>query len=112
MKLSKKKAIELCRALWRSIARSGVYRKEDAPFWKTHYIDPDTIDLCCFCCEYMINQKDATCIVKGCIINWGTRFCTDDESPFSKWDTATTIKERKKWARVIANLPERKLTRS
>lgn len=108
MKLTRKKAIELFRKHWRSIARdkenNGKYTK-----WFEAYISKHgDINGSCFLCEYDKQQHYKYCN-KTCIIQWPNCYhCLDNRSLFSKWERAKIHDKAKEIARLISELPERK----
>ena len=102
MKLTRRKAIELFREHWRWAGKTGKYKKE-WPGLHGEYIEND-----CFLCEYDNQHKGSYCC-NTCLIIWPSEdgSCEGSGSPYDKWGAATTPRTRKKWAKVIAELPER-----
>ena len=95
MQMTKKKAIEMHREMWRELAKSGDAVKEDLG-----------ITLNCWLCEYDNQNCDR------CLLEWpqlkGFSFglCPCARSYFAAWDNCKGIKTRKSLARKIANLKE------
>jgi len=90
MKLSRKKAIELCIELWEWLAKTGK-RKENWPEWKKY---GDILNDCWFC-VYVIQHK------KGC--NYCPLHCFEGcfGTYYGKWDIAKTPRTRKKYAKLF-----------
>lgn len=117
--LTKEKAIELHRLLWNYIAdeseRTGTMILKSDAF--EHFEWPNVKALC-WCCKYC----DFKC--SKCPIEWPQESCVNEDSPFNKWRNAKEriymcsaddevryqkyLKLYIKYAREIANLPERK----
>ena len=116
MRLSKKRAIKLFREHWKWLAETGSNRKDDWPGWD---FDDDYIEHCCFLCEYAKGRSDHDC--RKCPIDWGVNYEIEDGSGqcsyadndtwnyYGKWDRARTVKTRKKYAKIISELPELEL---
>lgn len=126
--MTKQEAIENHRKMWNWIAdetlkQGRIVRKREYldrfynDEYNTEYIIGD-----CFCCQYdyeqsmnqIINVKNRNC--KYCPINFGegnieTSCINGDDSPYRKWLIAFKrqhlIEEAAKYAREIAELPER-----
>ena len=110
MKLTKKKAIELHRQLWDWLYHHPLKIKQDWPRWKQNSgdIPEEKILAHCFPCQYV--QMEC----KECPLEWpdvikGERhravgFCAD-KSYFKLWRKAKTPKTRKKYAKLIRDLP-------
>ena len=105
-KLTKKDAIRLFRKDWKHKAKTGQKDKCCPPDvvegWNMRAFQNE-----CFLCEYDQTHKRRYCS-KSCIIKWPYNRCIDRHSPYHKWSCADTEDERKKWAKIIAKLPERK----
>lgn len=88
MRLSRKRAIELCIELWTWLAETGKFKK-DWPGWKKytalHY---------CWFCEYSEQKADNLC--DECPLGGDYMECNN--LYFCKWKMAKTDKDRKKYA--------------
>ena len=89
MKLTKKKAKEICIELWTWLAETG-RRKGRWPGWKKY---GRMLANCPFC-EYYVEQNNGGC--PACPI----ALCRFDDS-FSQWCDATTSAQRKKYAKIF-----------
>ncbi|KKL78873.1 hypothetical protein LCGC14_2020530 [marine sediment metagenome] len=110
MRLSRKKAIELCIELWTWLAKTGK-KKEDWPEWKKY----GDIKNDCWFCEHLIEQqkqndeKYPTKILpcsKYCIYHEKYGGCQDSDedgnkSIFDEWDDTGTPEDRKKYAKLF-----------
>jgi hypothetical protein len=92
MKLSKKKAIELCIALWTWLAETGK-QKRDWPEWEKY--EMVTVSNCWFC-EYDYYFGDA-CM--KCPLRPKYKGCGD--TYFVQWNQAKTPRTRKKYAKLF-----------
>lgn len=109
MKLTREQAIAKHRKLWNWIADETIRTKTPTPKY-AYFISKLRIYNvpmnCCYCCEYTIKILKATC--KDCPINWEYGDCTLSE--YEKWSEAYNNNDYElaaKYARIIANLPER-----
>ena len=61
----------------------------------------------CFACKIARWNRRRVCEI--CPIDWGNKIylcpCTQEKSPFKKWFSSTTQKERMKYAAIIRDLP-------
>ena len=109
MKLTRKKAIELCIALWEWLAKTGK-KKENWPEWEKY----DEIKNNCWFCEHLIYQQKRngeypTKILpcsKYCIYYKKYGCCQtlddgEDKTIYDKWDEAKTPEDRKKYAKLF-----------
>jgi len=98
MKLTKKKAIKLHRELWDWIYHHPSKRKKDWPRWKANGGDLPSVYNLCFFCESKYNC---------CLVDWVKTFsCTSPESFYRSYCNAKSIKTKKKYAKIIRDLPE------
>ncbi len=106
MRLTHKKAIELCIALWTWLAKTGKY-KQDWPGWLKYYKTLKRAEACvwgyCWFCEYDERQKKKNDEALGCSYcpfteKFGIEGCTDKQSYFVKWQNARFPRTRKKYA--------------
>ena len=105
MKLTKKRAIKLHRELWDWLFHHPSKKKWDWPRWTRNGGDISVIENDCFLCEYDKFRKD-DCM--ACPLDWGGRNCNDDNAYFNLWNKAKLLGTRKKYAKIIRDLPERK----
>ena len=121
MKLTKKKAIELHRELWDWLYHNPSKEKEDWPGWGKLEKAYGGIFLgMCFPCEYarkIQNPKypKSRYQCDSCPLAWPqfdlwqrtSVFCYQEGTPYYKWTTCKTPRTRKKYAKLIRDLPER-----
>lgn len=80
MKLTKRKALEICRDLWKWLAKHPEKGKYNWPMWKLY----GQMHMRCPCCEY--NSQHSMSCEKSCLIKWpGGGGCCNRESPYFKW---------------------------
>lgn len=122
MELTKEEAIANHRKMWNWIAdeterQKRVVLKIDY-FFMHGFSRENTPASLCYCCEYDRPRSDSC---KECPIDWGSdssfvmcecrHHLGDKQGFFAKWDIASRENKWKaaaKYARIIANLPERK----
>ena len=109
MKRSKKEAIRLHREMWNWLYENPVVEdksfneKWDWPGWE----QVKYIDTYCFLCEYNSSHNNNYCRDQ-CILNWNSlNSCINENSAYTEWEHAKTIEGRKKYAKLIRDLPER-----
>ena len=107
MKLTKKKAIELHRELWDWLYHYPSKHKGDWPEWVFNGGDISETTHDCFLCEY----TDLKC--NNCLLDWPITSDTGDplsccNSYYVEWVYSNSPKTRKKYAKLIRDLPERK----
>lgn len=117
MKLTKKKALELCRDLWKWLEMNPERNKPAWPGWKTNRGINRTSTFCP-CCEYKSQEcrssKNYIDCENGCVIYkiWGYKngnlVCIKPRSPYILWDNGNK-KEKKKYARIIRIACEKEL---
>ena len=108
MKLTRKKAIELCILLWEWLAETGK-EKEDWPKWAKYknYVLPigSRVSQLCWFCEYSEQKKKAgKAICDSCPYyeTYGACFDPDEvEGYYKKWEDAKTPRTRKKYAKLF-----------
>ena len=94
------------KGLWHWLYKNPVINgvlttKEDWPRWEEVETKYGIIDSECFACEFSV----------CCIFDWGVEGdfpCLKLHSPYAKWLRAKTAKTRKKYAKIIRDLPLRK----
>jgi hypothetical protein len=113
MKLTRERAVQLHRRLWRWIALKTLKEKRKVEKYEFPMFRRMDIRCNCFCCEY-VYQNFGSCARTDkpphCPIEWGDEvFCADCSTPYSKWDIEENDYRRcAKLASAIAKLPERK----
>ena len=101
MKLSRKKAIELCIELWKWLAKTGK-QKMAWPGWKKYGYE---ITALCWFCEYGEKQllrygKDVhRCYY--CPLHLGHIGCRRGPCAYNEWALARTSRTRKKYAKLF-----------
>ncbi len=100
MKLTRKKAIELCIEMWTWLAETGK-RKFEYPFPEEQlkYAGNDYPEAHCWFCEYCLQHKDDNC--KGCPLGGDPNDPECDKLAYDKWDEAQTPRTRKKYAKLF-----------
>jgi len=104
-KLTKKKAIKLHRRLWDWLYHHPSKRKEDWPEWKFNGGRIADVKSWSFGChlkfhhDILLFEACENCCFDNFICLGGL---------FINWKQATTAKVRKKYAKLIRDLPERK----
>ena len=117
MKLTRKKAIELCIELWTWLAKTGKKKKEDWPKWENYrnYNRPrgSSTAESCWLCEYGYQRRKSTKKGETCdycpykrkyrIVCNADIDDTDDKQLFyySRWEDAKTPRTRKKYAKLF-----------
>lgn len=105
--LTKKKAIAEHRKMWNWIADEALKRKEavskmDYFNYQKIFYDKRPLNNC-YCCEFAK-------VCDYCPIDWpGEKACLDENGPYIKWRMETDWKKSAKYAREIANLPEKRI---
>lgn len=109
--MDKREALEICRDLWDDLARTGSDDKGSWPGWEKHGL----LYFACPCCHYVMNKHDGRLLCEDCplLTHWGGTYlvapCCDKVSPFDKWARAKTPKNRKKYAKIIADFARTEL---
>jgi len=100
MRLSRKKAIELCIELWTWLAETGKH-KEQWPEWVKytgHYIESD-----CWFCEYdrqrRLKTKERRCY--HCLFVGSLEISCVKNYYYGKWANAETPQARKEYAKLF-----------
>lgn len=111
MKLTKEEAIRKHRELWNWIADETERRQDFVSKEEYYYEHPEVTRplMLCFCCQYVGERSDH--IVSDCLalcpIKWKGEHCECSGSEYHEWCSAEDWLEAAKYARIIANLPER-----
>lgn len=91
MKLSYRKSLQICKALWTWLAANPTKHKEDWPGWKKFERGHRSFQASCPCCEYMYQnakQGDETCNLCPLIGYAWANDCMDEHGPYKQWDFA------------------------
>lgn len=103
-RLTKKKAVQLHRQLWDWLYKNPVKEKKNWPEWEKNGGTIESVDCDCFACEYDMQYRDDCSL---CLFgNFSNTACLN--GLFSNWDCFKNTKVRKKYAKLIRDLPERK----
>jgi hypothetical protein len=105
MKVTRKKAIELCIELWTWLAKTGSKNKKDWPGWKKYKIC-SVWD--CFFCDYAMKKAETGLSDEACSYcplwdnkkNEAIRSCVRNYA-YGKWVEARQIRTRKKYAKLF-----------
>ena len=101
MRLTRKKAIELCIEMWTWLAETGKH-KHQWPGWKKY----GDINLNCWFCGYhfqQLNRKGENGTVgkcKHCPL-WQKYRCLCGKTMYGEWTSALTSRARKKYAKLF-----------
>ena len=123
MKLTREEAIQKHRELWNWIA-DETERQQDFVSKEEYYYEHPEITQplnLCFCCQYVDERSDynaSDCVDERsdynasnclalCPIKWKSGHCEWSGSEYREWRNAEDWLEAAKYARIIANLPER-----
>ena len=107
----RKYCIDNHRKMWHWLAENPNKNKKDWPGWKKYNIDPSPKEMkYCFLCGYISHtEKDKGCY--HCPLDWYiTDMCMSrypEESYYLSYCDAITLKAKTKYAKIIANLPEK-----
>ena len=99
------------RKMWHWLAENPKKGKKDWPGWKHHndsIFSKEEADHC-FICGYISDDPDKDCY--NCPMDWViTNICVDtypEKSYYLSYCDAITHKAKTKYAKIIANLPEK-----
>ena len=113
MKLTLRKALEICIALWRWLEQNPNAEKFDWPGWEKNGGDIPNMQSNCSCCEYTTQQIGRTpncipvCPLKSI---WPAGCINVGDSPFRLWElNVGNHIVRRTQAKVIADAAEREL---
>ena len=98
--LSKEDAVKYCRMIWDELAETGGNSKRNIKC-----VDVTMFTDMCPACHYGdLNSTRCT----ECLFIWSDGGdCQGECGEFGEWQDAETIKDRKKWAKIISELPVR-----
>lgn len=104
MELTRERAIEEHRKMWRWLAEHPEKKKWDYLLDETPILN-DLINIrnMCFLCTY--TKEKCNC----CPLDWGAACCCKDDGLIARWNNARSIREKATFAKQIAELPEREL---
>ena len=111
MKLTREEAIRKHRELWNWIADETERQQDFVSKEEYYYEHPEVtqpLNLC-FCCQYVDERSDynASDCLALCPIKWKSGHCENFGTEYREWRHAEDWLEAAKYARIIANLPER-----
>ena len=104
MKLTKKRAIELHRELWDWLYKHPTKSKANWPRWWFNGGDLKSVDASCFLCEYIHGKSGCA----GCPLDWSPSVICSAGGYFTGWDEAGTWQTKRKYAKLIRDLPEKR----
>lgn len=102
MKLTAKQTIDKHREQWDWHYHHPTKGKEDYHQWERNGGDIPEIKFDCFLCEYAY-AHGLGC--DDCLLKWPGGTCTWRKGLFAKWSGAESPKTRKKYAKMIRDLP-------
>ena len=111
LKELRKYCIDNHRKMWNWLADNPDKEKKDWPGWEKYDIDPlpEEVEYC-FLCGYITHTEDVSC--HDCPLDWGiTDLCIDrclETSYYLLYLDAPTLKIKAQYAKIIANLPEKR----
>jgi len=105
-RLTKRKALEICRELWVWLADHPEKWKNEWPGWEKY----GKMKAYCPCCEYNEQHGYHYCNA-ACLIKWPGGICLNDFSPYRQWAGAISPAIRTKYARKIVKLCDEALAR-
>ena len=106
----RKYCIDNHRKMWHWLAENPDKKKKDWPGWKDYNNDPPLDEIAyCFLCCYKFQTK-GSCY--DCPLDWGiTDMCMYVNDPsmsyYELYSNAITTTDKSKYAKIIANLPEK-----
>jgi len=99
--LTEKQTLFLCWKLWERLAKTGCALKTAWPHWREMGGKVKRMMGDCPCCEY-VRQQEKRCHVACLLLTLWPERCLSESSPYQKWVTETSLRLRKKYARIIA----------
>ena len=111
MKLTKRKALKICKELWEWLAENPDKQKIHWPDWEKY----GEMSHGCPCCEYRDQRQDqegfrlSSYCEKGCLVAWANNDCLDGE--FVYWCNMETRKGRTIAALAIVKLCDKAITK-
>jgi len=99
-RLTRTKAIQICKELWAWLAKTGEEGKIDWPGWERY----GEMEANCPFCEYNLRQQKQKRgdICAHCPYNQKFGYkCVRGEKPFDRWDCADSADERKEAAKAF-----------
>lgn len=110
-KLTRRRSLELCRDLWRWLARNPRREKYDWPGWNRY----GTVPAYCPCCGYVIQRYGKDKLYPACVrrcplgLLW-PKGCSAKGSPFARWLLSRIHRVRRCCAEQIADACCRELS--
>ena len=110
LKELRKYCIDNHRKMWHWLSDNPDKVKKDWPGWEKYDIDPSPKEMeYCFLCCYISHTEDMSC--NDCPLDWViTDMCEGtypETSYYVSYYDAITLKAKTKYAKIIANLPEK-----
>lgn len=94
------------REMWNWLAENPDKEKASWPGWESNWYAENN----CFLCGYVCKLENTSC--KNCPLEWGiTEECCDTlpvSSYYILYEGALSLKIKAEYAKIIANLPEKK----
>ena len=102
--LTERKALEICRDLWRWLAKNPHMLKDDWPGW----ISQGEMQSNCPCCEYVVqHSKTKSCDDCPLAGRWNksnpSQYCAGERSLYYRWTLAVGLKTQASIALEIHN---------
>ena len=100
-KLTKKKALQHCVAMWEWLTENPLKEKKDWPEWEENGGELQA-SLYCFACEFNLQQKWSFCndnCILPCFASLG--YCMNIGSPYIYWSRNNSIKSSIRNAKII-----------
>lgn len=113
---NRRQMIKLHREMWDWLYKnSSMTQKAAWPRWRGQGGDIKQVDCECFACYHASKiSEGCTAMTGGCpLFRWGTEenSCVFADSYFDRWSDAKTNRIRKKYAKLIRDLPVRRARR-
>jgi len=111
-KITRREVLRLHRRLWNWLAEHPTAMKCEWVEWKRNGGKIPEMEASCPCCEYVQENEHGSC--QSCPIDWQGINCLhrkhwDDKGFYNKWSNAKTRKTKAKYAKLIAELPARRV---
>lgn len=110
-KYQKRTILKLHRELWDWMYKNPSRDKREWPKWKHNGGPYEGNSIDCFLCDWVEQTSGMGCtsVHSDCLLDWSpTTNCLDHGSYFDKWLNSMTPKAKKKYAKLIRDLPLKK----